>query len=69
MPAMRQSNIHLDILMGRDEHLDVADVFEGTSQPTQSITGMLIYNSNDLETESAPPLDIHAQMEKKLRMA
>lgn len=27
---MRRSNIHLDILMGRDEELDVSEVFEGT---------------------------------------
>ncbi len=27
MPAMPQSNIHLDILEGRDETLDVADFF------------------------------------------
>ncbi|KAG8979750.1 hypothetical protein FRB90_007979, partial [Tulasnella sp. 427] len=26
-PALKQSNIHLDILMGRDETLDVADIF------------------------------------------
>lgn len=29
MPALPQSNIHLDILMGRDESLDVSDVFGG----------------------------------------
>ena len=27
MPAMPQSNIHLDILEGRDEILDVTDFF------------------------------------------
>ena len=27
MPAMPRSNIHLDILEGRDETLDVADLF------------------------------------------
>jgi len=27
MPAMAQSNIHLDILDGRDETLDVTDFF------------------------------------------
>lgn len=25
MPALRTSNVHLDILMGRDEMLDTAD--------------------------------------------
>lgn len=29
MPALPQSNIHMDILMGRDESLDVSDVFGG----------------------------------------
>ncbi|KAF9646838.1 proteasome maturation factor UMP1 [Thelephora ganbajun] len=48
MPALRQSNIHLDILMGRDESLDVSDAFGGL--------------------ESKPSMDIHSDMEKKLRM-
>ncbi|CAE7161702.1 unnamed protein product [Rhizoctonia solani] len=48
MPAMPQSNIHLDILMGRDETLDVGDFF------------------GDVET--SVPLDIHADMEHKLRL-
>jgi len=48
MPFMTRSNIHLDILMGRDESLDVHDIFEGHN------TGL--------------PLDIHSDMEKKLRM-
>ncbi|CUA77457.1 proteasome maturation protein [Rhizoctonia solani] len=48
MPTMPQSNIHLDILMGRDETLDVGDFF------------------GDVETSL--PLDIHADMERKLRL-
>jgi len=48
MPAMPLSNIHLDILMGRDEALDPADFFLGM--------------------ESGPPLNIHTDMEKKLRL-
>ncbi|KAI5120238.1 hypothetical protein M0805_000052 [Coniferiporia weirii] len=48
MPALSRSNLHLDILMGRDEMLDFGDVFA--------------------ETEVAPPMDIHGQMERKLRM-
>lgn len=31
MPAMPQSNIHLDILEGRDEILDVTDFFRVSS--------------------------------------
>ncbi|KZT08883.1 proteasome maturation factor UMP1 [Laetiporus sulphureus 93-53] len=49
MPALPQSNIHLDILMGRDETLDCADFMMPASELSQ-------------------PLDIHAEMEKKLRM-
>jgi len=48
MPGMPQSNIHLDILMGRDETLDPTDFFLGL--------------------ESGPPLSIHNEMEKKLRL-
>jgi len=48
MPALPQSNIHLDILMGRDESLDVSDVFGGM--------------------EGKPSMDVHGDMEKKLRM-
>ncbi|KAG2045274.1 proteasome maturation factor UMP1-domain-containing protein [Suillus americanus] len=48
MPGMPQSNIHLDILMGRDETLDSTDFFLGM--------------------ESGPPLSIHNDMEKKLRL-
>jgi len=47
MPAVPQSNIHLDILEGHDETLDVTDFFH---------------------TEAEPPMDIHADMERKLRM-
>jgi len=31
MPALAQSSIHLDILMGRDETLEPADFFGGGS--------------------------------------
>ncbi|KAF9229719.1 hypothetical protein BS17DRAFT_799197 [Gyrodon lividus] len=48
MPGVSQSNIHLDILMGRDEMLEPADFFLGMEQ--------------------GPPLSIHSEMEKKLRM-
>jgi len=47
MPAMAQSNIHLDILEGRDETLDVTDFFHH---------------------DADAPMDIHADMERKLRM-
>ncbi|KIY66811.1 proteasome maturation factor UMP1 [Cylindrobasidium torrendii FP15055 ss-10] len=31
MPVLPQTNIHLDILMGRDETIDTADIFAGPS--------------------------------------
>ena len=66
MPALPQSNIHLDILMGRDEALDVSDLFGGTwykpvrihLMPTTLLEG----------TENKPPMNIHGDMEKKLRI-
>ncbi|PAV21801.1 proteasome maturation factor UMP1 [Pyrrhoderma noxium] len=48
MPALPRSNIHLDILMGRDETVDVTDVFD--------------------ERGTTTSLDIHGDMERKLRM-
>ncbi|KAI0074800.1 proteasome maturation factor UMP1 [Panus rudis PR-1116 ss-1] len=49
MPTYKTSNIHLDILMGRDETLDTCDFMMPSSELQQ-------------------PLDVHAEMEKKLRM-
>ncbi|KAL1688051.1 proteasome maturation factor UMP1-domain-containing protein [Schizophyllum commune] len=48
LPGMPQSNLHLDILMGRDETIEPADIFLGP--------------------ERAPPLDMHQEMEKKLKL-
>ena len=31
LPGMPQSNLHLDILMGRDETIEPADIFLGAS--------------------------------------
>ncbi|KAI0271607.1 proteasome maturation factor UMP1 [Gloeopeniophorella convolvens] len=39
MPAMAQSNIHLDILEGRDEILDVPDFFDFEARPSSDIHG------------------------------
>ncbi|KAI0820614.1 proteasome maturation factor UMP1 [Trametes gibbosa] len=49
MPTLPQSNLHLDILMGRDETLECPDFMMPASELSQ-------------------PHDIHADMEKKLRM-
>ncbi|TFK76669.1 proteasome maturation factor UMP1 [Pluteus cervinus] len=48
MPALPRSNVHLDVLMGRDETIEAFDIFGGE--------------------ESESSLDIHSEMEKKLRM-
>jgi len=44
-----RSNLHLDILMGNDETISVADVFFG-------------------DKEEREPLDMRAEMEKKLKL-
>ncbi|KAH9912114.1 proteasome maturation factor UMP1 [Epithele typhae] len=49
IPIFPQSNLHLEILMGRDETLECADFMTPAGEMSQS-------------------LDIHADMEKKLRM-
>ncbi|TCD69949.1 hypothetical protein EIP91_005538 [Steccherinum ochraceum] len=49
MPAFSTSNVHLDVLMGRDETLDTVDFMMPNGTLRQ-------------------PLDIHAEMERKLRM-
>lgn len=69
MPCLPRSNIHLDILMGRDEEVDFHDVFGGTHDAFFSAR----MNSNLISIvpvgrPSAPPLNIHADMERKLRM-
>jgi proteasome maturation protein len=65
MPALPQSNVHLDILLGRDELLDTPDFMGGESRPHAAALA-----SADRRPAPAgpPPLDIHADMERKLRM-
>ncbi|KAF8525226.1 proteasome maturation factor UMP1, partial [Hysterangium stoloniferum] len=65
MPAMAQfhSNVHLDILMGRDEALDVADFFGG-----KSLNLIMLYSITELGSVdecTGLPLDIHSEMERK----
>ena len=65
MPALSRSNLHLDILMGRDEIVDITDVVDGTS----GVLNVELTNWPEfVDADKAQPLDIHAQMEKKLRM-
>jgi proteasome maturation protein len=67
MPALPQSNIHLDILMGRDEALEPADFFGGTS-PLPSYCSRISVLMASTAIESGPSMDIHADMEKKRRI-
>lgn len=63
MPGMGGPNLHLDILMGRDETLDVADVFGGARHAwvyLQSLTALA-------DSESGP-LDVRGEMERRRRI-
>jgi proteasome maturation protein len=66
MPALSQSNVHLDILMGRDEMLDVADFFGGKVSLFRCFSMLIKVVTADRETDA--PLDIHSDMEKKKRI-
>ena len=72
MPVLpqSQSNLHLDILMGRDETLECADfMMPGTSCSRPFYNDYLLTEHiNYAVSEMRQPLDIHADMEKKLRM-
>ena len=61
MPGMPQSNIHLDILMGRDETLEPEDFFLGSS------TALVCADNADLPIgmEQNLPQNLHSEMEKK----
>lgn len=65
MPAIPQSNLHLDILMGRDETIGPADVFGGNVEPLIFFAGAQL---TLIGLETGPSLNIHGEMEKKLRM-
>lgn len=58
------SNLHLDVLMGRDETIEPADVFLGELllSPPPSIT-FQAHGLSGMETSN--PLDIHKAFEKK----
>ena len=67
MPILPQSNLHLDILMGRDETLECADFMApGASLPPRNPSDKL--KAIPVASEMAQPMDIHADMERKLRM-
>lgn len=55
MPGMGRSNIHLDILMGRDETLDAEDIFLGWSaiSPRVDTADIVVRNGAGLPSESS----------------
>lgn len=64
---MPQSSLHLDILMGRDELIEPADVFLGLFPP------LFIYFQRNLTSyclgmETGPSLDTRKEMEKCYRV-
>jgi proteasome maturation protein len=65
IPGMGQSNIHLDILMGRDEMLEPADLFLGLFLLCVRVLKPLRIR---LGMEHGPSFSIHSEMEKKLRI-
>jgi proteasome maturation protein len=65
MPALPQSNLALDILMGRDETIEPADIFGGTC--ILLMHDVLLFKTR-LGMERGPSTDIHRDMEKKLRL-
>jgi proteasome maturation protein len=66
MPALPDSNLHLDILMGRDETIVPADIFGGELYISSLL--QLCIHALCSGMEDAPPQNIHRDMEKKLKM-
>lgn len=58
MPALPQSNIHLDILMGRDETLQPVDFFGGV---TLFMTPLCVYWTDRCIRSGGRSLDGHPQ--------
>jgi proteasome maturation protein len=66
MPSLPQSNLHLDILMGRDETIEPADIFGG--EPGISAANRTFVHTASIGMETMPPQDIHKDMELKLKL-
>lgn len=62
---LKVPNVHLDILMGRDETVECADfMMQGAFSHCVVLTRIHYRPASDM----TPPLNIHADMERKLRM-
>lgn len=68
MPALKTSNVHLDVLMGRDEAVECADFMMPGMSILISTVAFLMFSDVILASEMTPSMDIHADMERKLRM-
>ena len=60
-----QSNIHLDILMGRDEVIEPSDIFLG--DVSHCIIIWFVRSFFHVGMETGPSLDPHSEMQKKVR--
>jgi proteasome maturation protein len=60
---MAPSNLHLDILMGRDETIEPVDIFGGTQSLLQYLSSFNTIITIGMET--GPPLDPHKETQRK----
>lgn len=63
MPGLTPSNLHLDILMGRDEAIEVVDIFGGAYLRLQYL--LRTSTPFTIGMEAGPPLDFHKEMEQR----
>jgi proteasome maturation protein len=69
MPILPSSNLHLDILMGKDELIDYEDFLNGIT--AYYIKRKILYGFNWFYLDpamSTDSLDLHATMEHKLNL-
>ena len=68
MPTYKTTNVHLDILMGRDETVEPADFMTPGAFSISYCQNLSTDVFCGAASQMAQPLDIHAEMEKRLRM-
>jgi proteasome maturation protein len=61
---MSRSNVHLDILMGRDEMIEPADIFGGAYVFVLVMPPLIPFS----DEEPVAAIDIHRDMERKFRL-
>lgn len=67
MPGLydNDTNLALDILMGRDETIEPADIFSSTSPNISPINLSL---THPVDVDIKQPMNLHTEMEKKRRI-